>query len=186
MPACLALREGHLLSPREAQSVSSPACRPGLPRAALHSQESTSHIPAVCSLCQGWAAALLAGWNITEIIPNEGKEGAKMLPPFNPACPRDRRKPPRPPCAKSCFFCLQRNKPEAFPCSSFSPWTVTAHLAPRQHQEENESAAEACSSYTFFPLLPRGFRHMWEQGEGRICLCCCVAGRESPQTAHLD
>lgn len=35
-------------------------------------------------------------------------------------------------------------------------------------------------------LLPQGFRHMWEQGDGRICLCCCVAGRESPQTTHLD
>lgn len=166
-----------------------------LPRAPLHGWESTSPhrhqqtSPAPLGLgCSSPRSPACVFPSIRETILNEGREGVKTLSPFNPTCTRDRRKPLIPPCVKSLdlLFCLQRNKAKAFPCSSFSFWTVTAHLTSREHQEENQPATEVCSSPTFSLLLPQRFPHMQGQGEGSICPRCCAAGCQSPQITHLD
>lgn len=181
MPVHLALGEGQHLGPGKHRSASSPACRPAASQGSLHGRESTSsHLghqqPPSAPLGLGWGSPVCMFPSITETVLNEGKEGIRMLSPFKPACTRDGRKSPIPPCVKSLalLFCLQRNKHKAFPRSSFSFWTVTVHLTPREHQEKNQPATEDCSSPTFFPPPATRFSpHAERRGRKHLPVSLC-------------
>lgn len=180
--ACLALGEGHLLSPREAQSASSPACGSGLPRAA---RKAPAH-PCCQQPLPGPGCSspgrLVHHGNRSKGRQGGSKNASNHLTQLAQGIGGNLQGHPE---LKGVSSAYRETNPRPF---------LDAALAPRQSQLTSllgstkrkmnlllKPAALKPSSL----LLPRGFPHMWEQGELRMCLCCCVAGCESPQTTHL-